>query len=55
LDVGVERVMQLVGADKKKRSGGIEYALPERVGRMAGRDSGWTLPLPAALVQEALQ
>ena len=55
LDVGVERVMQLVGADKKKRSGGIEYALPERVGRMAGRDSGWTLPLPDALVQEALQ
>ena len=55
LDVGVERVMQLAGADKKKRSGGIEYALPERVGRMAGRDSGWTLPLPDALVQEALQ
>lgn len=55
LDVGVERVMQLARADKKKRSGGIEYALPERVGRMAGRDSGWTLPLPDALVQEALQ
>ncbi|MEX0908980.1 MAG: 3-dehydroquinate synthase [Gemmatimonadaceae bacterium] len=55
LDVGVERVMQLARADKKTRSGGIEYALPERVGRMAGRDSGWTLPLPDALVQEALQ
>ena len=55
LDVGVERVMQLARADKKKRSGGIEYSLPERVGRMAGRDTGWTLPLPDALVQEALQ
>lgn len=55
LDVGVERVMQIARTDKKKRSGGIEYALPEKVGRMAGRDSGWTLPLPDALVQEALQ
>ena len=55
LSVSVERVMQLARADKKKRSGEIEYALPERVGRMAGRDSGWTLPLPDTLVQEVLQ
>lgn len=55
LDVGVERVLQLARADKKNRSGEIEYALPERIGRMAGRDSGWTLPLPDALVEEALQ
>lgn len=55
LDVGVERVMQLARADKKKRSGALEFALPERIGRMAGGDGGWTLPLPDALVEEAMQ
>ncbi|MGI8617535.1 MAG: 3-dehydroquinate synthase [Gemmatimonadaceae bacterium] len=55
LDVSVERVMQLARADKKKRSGALEFALPERIGRMAGSDSGWTLPLPDALVEEAMQ
>src|SRR5687768_14796283 len=55
LDVGVERVMQLARADKKKRSGELEYALPERIGRMAGGDSGWTLRLPDDLVEEVLQ
>ncbi|MGI9140977.1 MAG: 3-dehydroquinate synthase [Gemmatimonadaceae bacterium] len=55
LDVSVERVIQLVGADKKKRSGGVQYALPERIGRMAGGDSGWTLSLPDSLVQEVLK
>lgn len=55
LDVGVERVMQLARADKKNRSGALEFALPEKVGRMAGGDSGWTLPLPDALVEEAMQ
>lgn len=55
LDVGVERVMQLARADKKKRSGELEYALPERIGSMAGGDSGWTLKLPDDLVKEALQ
>ncbi|HUR91942.1 MAG TPA: 3-dehydroquinate synthase [Gemmatimonadaceae bacterium] len=55
LDVSVERVMQLARADKKKRSGGLEYALPERIGRMAGYDKGWTVRLPDDLVQEVLQ
>lgn len=55
LDVSVERVLQLALADKKKRSGTLEFALPEKVGRMAGGDSGWTLPLPDALVEEAMQ
>ena len=55
LDVGVERVMQLARADKKKRSGELEYALPERIGRMAGAGSGWTLRLPDDLVKEVLQ
>lgn len=55
LGVSVERVMELARADKKKRSGALEFALPERIGRMAGGDSGWTLPLPDALVEEAMQ
>lgn len=55
LNVSVERVMELARADKKKRSGELEYALPEKIGRMAGGASGWTVPLPDALVQEVLQ
>ena len=55
LDVGVDRVMQLARADKKKLLGELEYALPERIGRMAGADSGWTLRLPDDLVKEVLQ
>lgn len=55
LNVSVERVMQLARADKKKRSGSLEYALPERIGSMAGGNSGWTLPLPDGLVEEVLQ
>lgn len=55
LDVDVGRVMQLAHADKKKRSGALEYALPERIGSMAGGESGWTLPLPDELVKEVLR
>lgn len=55
LNVSVERVMQLARADKKKRSGALEYAVPERIGRMAGGDGRWTVPLPDALVQEVLR
>lgn len=53
LDAG--RVMELAHADKKKRSGALRYALPAKIGSMAGGDDGWTLPLPDALVQEVLQ
>ena len=55
LDLDVKRVMQLARADKKTRSGALEYALPERIGSMAGRESGWTLPLSDGLVEEVLQ
>ena len=55
LDVSAKKVLQLARADKKKRSGEVEYALPEGIGRMAGGDRGWTLPLPDDLVEEALR
>jgi 3-dehydroquinate synthase len=36
-----ERILALTRTDKKARSGAVEYALPARVGAMAGASSGW--------------
>ncbi len=47
----IERAMR---ADKKARGGGIELALPARIGTMAGGDSDWTVPVSSALVREVL-
>lgn len=41
-------------ADKKARAGTVRYALPTRVGAMAGEDSGWTIPVDDADVHEVL-
>lgn len=41
-------------ADKKARSGAIEYALPLRPGAMAGADSGYALRLDDTLMLEIL-
>ena len=41
-------------SDKKARAGRVEYALPKRIGEMAGADSGWTLPVDEDVVREAL-
>lgn len=40
--------------DKKVRAGRVEYALPKRIGEMAGADRGWTVPVDDAVVLEAL-
>lgn len=55
LELDAGRVLELAHGDKKKRAGTLEYALPQKIGSMAGGDSGWTLPLPDALVEEVLQ
>lgn len=46
------RVVEAMRLDKKNRAGAVRLALPEAIGRMAGRQSGWTVPLdqPDALV-----
>jgi 3-dehydroquinate synthase len=40
--------------DKKVRAGAVEYALPERIGVMAGATSGWAVEVDDALVREVL-
>ncbi len=42
-------------ADKKARAGRVEYALPKRIGEMAGSDRGWTVAVEDTVVREALQ
>lgn len=40
--------------DKKARLGIVEYALPRRIGEMAGGDSGWSVPITDSAVLEVL-
>ena len=40
--------------DKKARGGQVEYALPIRIGAMAGADRGWSVPVPDEIVREVL-
>ena len=40
--------------DKKARSGAVEYALPLAIGRMAGAESGWALPVDDAAVRATI-
>ncbi len=51
--ISVDRVVELMRSDKKVRSGRIEYALPERIGAMAGASSGWAVAIDENTVREA--
>ena len=44
--VSAERVLALMASDKKRRRGMLEYALPKRVGEMAGATSDWAIAVP---------
>ena len=48
-------VLNATKSDKKARSGRVEYALPERIGSMAGRQSGWAMPVADSDVRTALE
>jgi 3-dehydroquinate synthase len=41
--------------DKKARRGGVEYALPERIGMMAEAGGAWSMAVDDALVREVLR
>ncbi|MFL5580556.1 MAG: 3-dehydroquinate synthase [Gemmatimonadaceae bacterium] len=43
--LGAAAVLDATRADKKARAGRVEYALPCRVGAMAGEREGWSLPI----------
>jgi len=41
-------------SDKKARGGRVEYALPRKIGEMAGADRGWTVTVEDNVAREAL-
>jgi hypothetical protein len=38
-------ILAATRGDKKARRGSVEYALPSRIGAMAGEGSGWSIPV----------
>ena len=53
--MSAERVLEATRGDKKARRGVVEYALPRRIGEMAGRDAGWAVKVEDSLVLEVLE
>lgn len=49
-----QTLVRFTRTDKKARAGRVEYALPARIGQMAGGDRGWAIPVEDAAVLEAL-
>ena len=52
--VSTDDIIAAAYADKKARSGRVEYALPSRIGAMAGAESGWSIPVPDETVRDVL-
>ena len=53
-DLPLDQLLAYTRADKKARGGRVEYALPARIGAMAGEDLGWSIPVDESVVREAL-
>lgn len=53
--IPADTLLSYTHADKKARAGRVEYALPQRIGAMAGGDRGWSIPVDDAAVRQALQ
>lgn len=53
--MALDAVLDATRSDKKARAGAVEYALPSRIGAMAGGDRGWGIPAPDAAVLDALR
>ncbi len=51
----VEAIVDATGNDKKSRAGIVEYALPARLGAMAGADREYGIPVDRETVLRALQ
>jgi 3-dehydroquinate synthetase len=47
-------VIEAMRSDKKGRSGSIRFALPLRIGAMAGEDTGWTVSVGDDQLREVL-
>ena len=53
-DVAAAVLLEFTRSDKKVRGGKAEYALPSRVGSMAGEGAGWAVLVEDTLVMEVL-
>ena len=53
--VDVDSLIAFTHADKKGRGGKVEYALPKRIGEMAGEVRGWGIPVDDDVVREVLR
>jgi 3-dehydroquinate synthase len=49
-----KHILEATRSDKKARAGAVEYALPERIGAMAGAAVGWSMPVPDDVVADVL-
>jgi 3-dehydroquinate synthase len=54
-DISVEEIVTATRGDKKARAGRAEYALPARIGAMAGASRGWAMPVSEDLLREVLE
>jgi 3-dehydroquinate synthase len=53
-EMEADRILEVMRADKKKLAGAVRYALPQDIGVMAARNSGWTVSVSDAIVREVL-
>ena len=53
-ECGPEAVVEAMRSDKKGRSGNTRFALPLRIGAMAGEDTGWTVSVGDDQLREVL-
>ncbi|HKC81029.1 MAG TPA: hypothetical protein VKB91_07510, partial [Gemmatimonadaceae bacterium] len=49
-----DEVIEAMRSDKKGRSGKTRFALPLRIGAMAGEDTGWTVSVGDDQLREVL-
>ena len=50
-----DEILSATRGDKKARAGVVEYALPARIGAMAGGDQGWAVAVADDIVLEVLR
>jgi 3-dehydroquinate synthase len=52
--ISIDDVVSATRGDKKARAGRTEYALPARIGAMAGASRSWSMPVSEDLLREVL-
>lgn len=53
-NVGLDAVIEAMRSDKKRRGATTMFSLPLRIGAMAGKDSGWAVPVGDDQLREVL-